>query len=511
MDVLLNEIKLYSWDGVKPTLACGSTSANLLLSNPTQANVEQVRDWINDQKLKTLLIQENKNPETGTEGVVNPNHRQMIRLKTNAVAKKDPITNSWYLQIQWENDDALTWNATFYKQIGEAVPTEDITLFHGNLIQVYHGQVKTLTFKSSEEHLADSTEKYYELTKWGAICKFDDQDVLAYKKTALGNQLPAYSTLDVKVTISGSSIEQYWKEKITLIKSTEEDEHFMVETDEDQKSIIRFGNGINGKTLPEESIITCTYQIGQGTSGNIGRDSLPNNDHVKIESCWNPFDVTKGMDPEPTAEIIRRVQEAYLARQYRAITLVDYENRAMELDSVSNAKAMYQWSGSWRILRLAIDPIGGYDAQEKIRRAVAEALEPVRLIGDDLEVRLPHYVPLDIKIHICIDPDYWIEDIRYLLEQEFSIGYTQDGRKGFFHPDNWTFGQDLPDSQVLGQVELVKGIGHVSCLEMKRFNEVTPGKPDRIEVQIHEIIQVENDPDHQEKGIITFDIKGGRQ
>ncbi|MCK5243483.1 baseplate J/gp47 family protein [bacterium] len=511
MDAFVNEIKLYSWDGVKPTLACGSTSADLLLSDPTQTKVEQVRDWINEGKVQSLLIQESKNPETGTEGIVNPNHRQMIRLKTNAVAQKDPITDVWYLRIEWEQEDALTWNATFYKQIEEAVPSEDITLFHGNLIRVYHGQLKTLSFKSAEEPLADSTEKHYELTKWGAVCELDDQDVLAYKKTVLGNQVPAYSTLDVKVTTSGSGIEQYWKEKITLVKSTEEDEHFMVETDEDQKSIIRFGNGINGKTLPEESIITCTYQIGQGISGNIGCDSLLNNDHVKIESCWNPFDVTTGLDPEPTAEIIRRVQEAYLARQFRAITLEDYEKRAMELKSVSNAKARYQWSGSWRIVRLAIDPIGGYAEREKIRKAVAEALEPVRLIGDDLEVRLPHYVPLDIKVAICIDPDYWIEDIRYLLEQEFSVGYTQDGRKGFFHPDGWTFGQNLLASQILGRVQSVKGIGHVRSLEMKRFNEVTPGKPDRIEVQIHEIIQVENDPDHQEKGVIAFDIKGGRQ
>ena len=84
-------------------------------------------------------------------------------------------------------------------------------------------------------------------------------------------------------------------------------------------------------------------------------------------------------------------------------------------------------------------------------------------------------------------------------------------REGFFHPDGWTFGQNLLASQILGRVQSVKGIGHVRSLEMKRFNEVTPGKPDRIEVQIHEIIQVENDPDHQEKGVIAFDIKGGRQ
>jgi hypothetical protein len=38
---------------------------------------------------------------------------------------------------------------------------------------------------------------------------------------------------------------------------------------------------------------------------------------------------------------------------------------------------------------------------------------------------------------------YWREDVRFVLEQEFSDSWTSDGRRGFFHPDEWTFGQSL--------------------------------------------------------------------
>ncbi len=510
MDALLNDIKLYPWDGVKPTLPCGTTSADLLLSLPTQANVEQVRDWINDGSLTTLLVEEFKNPETGVEGVVNPQHRQVLHLNPNSQAKKDPIANAWYLQVSWEENDALTWNATFYKQFGEALPAGDVTLFHGNLVMVYHGRFKTLTFKPQNAVLASESERYYENTAWGSLCSLDDQDRLAYRPTPPDNQVPCLSTMETKI-ITGAGVERYWRETNTLVKSTGEDEDFIIETDELGRSLARFGNGVNGKALPEECTAELRYQVGVGSEGNIGRDSLVFCDEPKIVSCWNPFDVTGGLDAEATALIIRRVQEAYLAKQFRAITLTDYEQRALELKNVSNAKAFYQWSGSWRIVRLAIDPKGGYDEHETIRREVAQALEPLRLIGDDLEVRLPHYVPLEITVPICVDQDYWIEDIRFLLEQEFSTGYTPDGRKGFFHPDNWTFGQSLLASQILGRVALVKGIGHVSELEMKRFNEPPSGLPDRIEVQMHEIILVANDPDHQEKGVIHFDLKGGRQ
>ena len=67
------------------------------------------------------------------------------------------------------------------------------------------------------------------------------------------------------------------------------------------------------------------------------------------------------------------------------------------------------------------------------------------------------FVPLRIKLSVCADPEIWLEDVRAVLEQEFSDGYTPDGRLGFFHPDAWTFGQTLHASQILGRLEQVQG------------------------------------------------------
>ena len=36
---------------------------------------------------------------------------------------------------------------------------------------------------------------------------------------------------------------------------------------------------------------------------------------------------------------------------------------------------------------------------------------PLRLIGEDLEVRPAQYVPLDIKLKLCADPHYWRDDL----------------------------------------------------------------------------------------------------
>ena len=72
---------------------------------------------------------------------------------------------------------------------------------------------------------------------------------------------------------------------------------------------------------------------------------------------------------------------------------------------------------------------------------MARHLEPVRLIGEDIEIRAPILVALRIRLTVCVDPEVWLDDVRSILEQELSDGYTPDGRLGFFHPDRWTFGR----------------------------------------------------------------------
>jgi hypothetical protein len=58
----------------------------------------------------------------------------------------------------------------------------------------------------------------------------------------------------------------------------------------------------------------------------------------------------------------------------------------------------------------------------------------------------------------------------------------------------------------------VAGVEHIISIAMERFNESTPGTPNReaLEVALDEIFQVRNDPDHLELGSIHFDLKGGR-
>jgi predicted phage baseplate assembly protein len=394
---------------------------------------------------------------------------------------------------------------------------KNVSLFHGNLVQVYHGGPVSVNFQEFDESLPLFPEPplFYERTKQQqAICRLPKIPLL-YWDTPPGGEVAPKSTLEVEVEVDGTR--DLWDEVIDLIHSDDSGERgdrFVVETDELGRSLIRFGNGTNGKQLPDGAIVHCTYQIGRGLDGNVGADSLLNfdeNSFPHLLACWNPFDVNNGREPELVAEILRRVPQAYRYRQLRAITLQDYENRAAEVPEVSRAAAKYYWTGSWRTVRVAIDPVGTSILEEEVREKVTRHLEAVRLIGEDLEIRSPQFVPLDIEVALCLHPEYWVEDIRFILEQEFSDSYTPDGRTAFFHPDRWTFGQALRVSEIIGAVQGIRGVEHVIEVQLKRWNEVTSGTKDVIEVRANEIILVKNNPDRLEDGFIKFDIKGGRQ
>jgi len=563
---LANRLGLYTWSDAIPSLAAGSTTADIQVLGgtelapvplTTQAAADELQKLISTGVIKRLLIQERLNPATGGRAGRDPRRRQLLRLladEAGAQAMFDPVTGppasaQWFVRVRWREEDALRSNFCF--TVGCPQRVGHVSMFHGNLVEAHHGRPAEarppheLIFKEPGATLTPgaTNESHYERTAWGAICRLP-RGPLAYRNTPPGGEVPPLSTLrnrppgdvvstpGVRVVLpSGSDV---WDEVPSLIHSDTSDEngdHFVVETDELGRSLIRFGNGTNGKVLPAGGEVRCAYQIGNGLDGNIGSDKLSNFDpaasavnlhsggttaplpppQAELLKVWNPFDVTDGRAPEPAAEIIRRAPEAYRLRQLRAVTLRDYVARAEEVEGVSRAAARYAWTGSWRTVRITIDPKGTAALSDTLRLDVARHLEVVRLIGEDLEIRPPRFVPLEIRVALCVAPDYWPEDLRFILEQEFSTGYTPDGRLAFFHSDLWTFGQPLRASQITGRVQSVQGVEHVISVRIKRWNETGTGTQEIVSLRHNEIVQVMNDHEHLERGFIFFDVRGGRQ
>lgn len=558
LDPLLNRLRLHTWRNARPALAAGSTTADIvpLAGLAAQADADALRDLVRDGLWREMLLAEVLNPWTGRIPGHRREHRQVLRLLAGTDVARgaaesvfDPVTGTWLVRVHWRPDDALRFDYSFTTFCPGPPPATvtDVSLFYGNLVMAYEGRRMEAHFHEPGTALPTDSETvrhrhYARMDRFGTgvdwtLAALPEQEPLSYLAPPPGiapdGELPARSTLWVEVE-TPDGVRDPWDEVTSLVHSddsAENGDHYMVETDEARRSTLRFGNGTNGRLLPAGAIVHAQYQAislrGGGSQGNIGADQLV---HVgalsgalagAVEAATNPFDVTDGRDAEPPERIRRNAPEAFRARQLRAVTLADYVRRAGEVPGVARAVARYAWTGSWRTVRIAIDPAGFTvvgdvlsDALwEELYPRIASHLEAVRLIGEDLELRPPRYVALDIVIRLCVDDAYWREDLRLVLEQEFSDTWTADGRRGFFHPDEWTFGQALHRSAIAGRIDRIAGIRHIARIDMKRFASPAPALPgiERLDMAFDEVLLLANDPDHLERGRLRFELDGGRQ
>jgi hypothetical protein len=538
----LNSISFFTWGDALASIDAGATYADLVLPAPlnpgNEGEADQFRDIFRREEVAYLIIEERLNPETGTENGRDMNKRQKLMLLPGddaAETRFDPFSNQHYVRIHWQPDDRLYQRYCVVTRC-QGTPVTDVTQLFGNIVQVQHGRPYTTIFRPPGAELAQadhtvlnySDEAHWQVSNWGTLCQLPNGPV-AYRDTLPGGDVPPVSSTLCEVAGFASP----WQEQTDLIESQQDNEHYIVETDELGRSQLRFGAGstnnssTNGRSLDDNAVVTVHYQVGRGSAGHVGQDKITGyQGPAWLTAIRNPFDVNNGRDPESRDVFLRRAPIAYRSKQKRAVTLADYVARAEELPDVSHAYASYGWTGSWRTVRVAIDPTGTTELTDTMRERIFNHLDAVRLIGEDLEIRLARYLPLDIHMRLCADPDYWPEDLGEILEQEFSDDLTADGRPGFFHPDLWTFGQALHASQVIGRALSVIGVGRVLSLSMRRWhqgfgvsnttitlnpNALHETAVDLIAVEPYEVIQVANNPDHLEQGRMTFDIQGGRQ
>lgn len=528
-----NAFHLHDWSGAHPALARGATQADIVAApTPTAPGglitADDLAAAIMDGRLTRLLIEERLNPLTGRVPGRSTAKRQILRLIPAASVIPDPVVGREVVRVTWQAADALRHDYSF-TTLCPGGPVENISAFRGNLVEMHQGMPVIAHFHEpgtplpvempGEFHRHFRRRALYGETR-AVLCELPGGR-LAYRATPRGGTVAPLSTLSVEVEEAGGA-GNLWDERPSLIFSddtSEEGDHFAVETDERLRSSIRFGNGVNGRLVPAHATIHAAYQIGGGVAGNVGADAirsfvpLPAPHAGAIAALSNPFDVTDGCDPEPVAEILRNAPEAYRARQLRAVTLADYIARAEEVPGIARAVASYAWTGSWRTVRIVLDPLGTTGLAAGLVDAVAAHLDAVRLIGEDLELRPPRFVPLAIKVVVCLSPDAWVEDMRDVIEQELSDGHTRDGRPGLFFPDLWTFGQSLYHSQISGRLQALPGVEHIISISMRRWDAPTAaaGGATELTAAFDEIFLVENDPDHLERGTITIELKGGRQ
>jgi hypothetical protein len=522
LDAKLNKIAIHSWGNQECCLPLGTTTVDLEGDLTTHLMPESF-----------LLLEEVLGPKTGLAADADPEHRQIVRL-TEVELTKDPLVNQDLTRVTWDLADALTFPLCLSIKKEDLTTTESISVARGNLVLADHG--RTI---AGEQHAGPQTPKHASMRrahriqlKEGPLSfriplsedKVSSSPVQTLIKTNPQQAIPQVTKLKVSTTAPPDD----WKPVVPhLLDSEVDDHHFTVETDNDGRALIRFGFGGFGMPPPDGSQITVTYRIGVGKEGNVGAESLAHAIKPAVAPGWpdivairNPLPAWGGTEPESTTQVKRLSPAAFHAKQLRAVTEVDYARAAEEHAEVSKAVATFRWTGSWHTVFVTIDPKGYTDLSPALEKRVKDWITRYTLAGYDLEIDPPTFVPLQIEIDVCVAPGHFRAHVEKALLQALDNRIQPDGEQGFFHPDNFTFGQPLYLSQLYAAIKNVEGVDSAEVRRFVRQEEYDP-EPKRPATRKNldqgyvpagrlEVIRLDNDPSLPENGVLRLNMMGGK-
>jgi hypothetical protein len=158
---------------------------------------------------------------------------------------------------------------------------------------------------------------------------------------------------------------------------------------------------------------------------------------------------------------------------------------------------------------VTVDRFGGRDIHQDFEKGLRGCLERFRMAGQDLEVDGPRQVSIEIEIAVCVKPGYFFSDVQKALLEVFSNRTLPDGRRGVFHPDNFTFGQAVYQSSLIAAAQAVTGVDSVVVkkFQRQRLDSNAALQAGKLELGRLEIARLDNDPNFPERG--SFKVTQG--
>ena len=497
-----NTLSFYTWSDPTCVLPMGATSATLIDKN------QQLLQCLHPGRV--LLFEEVKGAKSGERVDADLARRHGVRL-TKVDRAHDELEDLSLVTIAWAQADALPFALTL-SQLVDDNPVTDLTVARGNVILTDHGytiadstagesqldwivpqrrarlQAEPLT-QQGRVRLQNPTNAVLAQTfgqnwrqRWGDRPPFDPEAAAASAlKWELPEVVPAIVLTEVDPSIQKTNP---WYPQRDLLNRDRTARNFVVETEDDGRAYLRFGDGQLGRAPQADASLTPTYRIGNGTAGNIGADAiahifLPDELLLRLvetePSIRNPIAASGGIDPEPIEQVRLYAPQSFRTLQ-RAVTEADYAEIVQRFPGVSKALATRQWTGSWYTIFITVDRQSGLAVDEDFQRAIEQFLEPYRLTGQDVKIESARFVSLDLCFRVVVAPEYFQSQVKQALLEVLSDRVLSAERLGFFHPDNFTFSQPVYLSQVIAVVMQVTGVQSVSPIRFQRWGVPSRGE-----------------------------------
>jgi Baseplate J-like protein len=517
----LNKLEFYTWGNTECYLPKEATEATL--NDP-------------DGKLQkylvpgdVLILEEVKGVKSGEAPDADANYRHAVRL-TSVQSTRDPLLGNYLLEVEWSADDALPFPLVISTVINDR-EVVNVSVARGNVVLVDHGftvfNVDRQGRMIFEEELpkVSNTDRYRPYLKRGSLTQQGqvldrNNRLVAFDPQASAKAAGCWQLRDVRPNVwlreENHGQEFGWYPQYDLLNSDRFARDFVVETEDDGRAYLRFGDDVLGKRPEFPTDLRATYRFGNGKVGNVGAEAIH---HVFLHNSAIVDGITQIRNPLPAGggqelesiEKVRLLAPQGFRVQQRAVTTADYAEITERFPGVQKAVATRRWTGSWYTIFITVDRQGGRRVDEQFQERLRAFLERFRLAGHDLAINDPQFIALDIAMNVRVAPDYFRSSVKAALLETFNNTLLSDGQLGFFSPDRFSFGQPVYLSQVIARAMQVSGVESLKVNRLQRWGQPANNELQSGEITFAplEIARLNNDPNVPENGRIEFDLEGG--
>ena len=244
-----------------------------------------------------------------------------------------------------------------------------------------------------------------------------------------------------------------WQQRDTLYGAGRKDRVFTLQTDEQGRTFVQFGDGARGARLPSGiNNVRAKYRKGLGVAGNIGAESLSQLTQrpLGLKGVSNPVAANGGNDPE-AADQARQSMPLMTRTLGRAVSLLDYEDFARAFAGIAKARAQVLQLSAGTVVAITIAGSDGsmISPDNPIWKNLTAALAAS---GDPhVAVRLLAHAPATFRLGLKVrrDPAYAAATVLAGVEAALRARFGFAAR---------ALGQPVQQSDVIATAQGVPGV-----------------------------------------------------
>lgn len=254
-----------------------------------------------------------------------------------------------------------------------------------------------------------------------------------------------------------------------LLEATSAQPAFSVEFTANDRSVITFGNDINGKIPLTNADIKIEYRRSRGSAGNLPPNSivgfestvLPDTRSIASIVVTSNTSATVGGTDSESIEAMKANIPLSFRVQERAVSLTDYRDLTLSVPGVAKAVAVYD---SPDVLIYAVSPQGDYQSRTSTQNSITLETSLATSISSYLANRSVVGVPYAVQGSVTIKP------ARISARVNVLDGYIQEKVKNdvqsaiaeLFTFDNCSFGMQISLGTLYRAILAVKGVDYVT-------------------------------------------------